>query len=80
MPKLSDRIPPALVKGFHLEQKEEDGTTRPCMKGYDAVAIPIFHSRREAWKFLRGWSGSLTTKQLRGKRYRCLEVEVLHCE
>ena len=67
-----------LFVGFHLEQREDDSTTRPCIRDFDAVAVPIFHSRQEAWKFLRGWSKKgLTTKQLRRKGYRCLPVEVL---
>ncbi len=73
-----------LFKGFHLEWKEQDGsTTRPCMGDFDAVALPIFHSRLEAWKFLRGWSKGLgpefkglTTQQLRRKGYRCVPVKV----
>lgn len=69
-----------IFKGFHLEQKNAVGTTRPCMKDFDAVAIPIFHSRREAWTFLRGWSGGLTTKELRRKGFRCLEVEAVEVE
>ncbi len=66
-----------MFTGFHLERKEkEGGTIRPCMMGYDAIALPVFHSRLEAWKFLRGWSGNLTTKQLRRKGYRCVPVRV----
>jgi len=65
-----------IFRGYHLEKKENGGTSRPAVMNYDAVAIPIFHSRREAWKFLRGWSKGLTTKQLRHKGYRCLEVAI----
>lgn len=67
-----------LFKGFHLEREEDGGATRPAMRTFDAVALPIFHSRREAWKFLRGWSRQgLTTEQLKKKGYRCLPVKVL---
>lgn len=66
--------------GFHLEREEGGGISRPCIMAYDAVGIPIFHSRREAWKFLRGWSKGLTTVQLKRKGYRCLPVEVMREE
>jgi len=66
-----------LFTGFHLEREENGGISSPAVSGFGAVARPIFHSRREAWKFLRGWSKGLTTKQLRRKGYRCLAVKVL---
>ena len=63
--------------GFHLECREKDGgTTRPLMKDFGAIALPIFHSRLEAWKFLRSWSGGETTKELRKKGYRCVQVKI----
>ena len=65
-----------ILKGFYLERKQSDETTRPYMKDYDTVAMPIFHSRREAWKFMRAWGEGETTKQLRRLGYRCVPVKV----
>lgn len=66
-----------MFKGFHLMRKQiGGGTCRPCMKDFDAVAIPIFHSRLEAWKFLRAWTEGKTTKHLRSLGYRCVKVKV----
>jgi len=66
-----------LFKGFHLERDDGGGTSRPSIRSFDAIGIPIFHSHREAWKFLRGWSRQgLTTQQLKSKGYRCVPVEV----
>jgi len=67
-----------LFKGFYLERRDEGGgTSSPCTREFDAISRPIFHSRLEAWKFLRGWSKGLTTKQLKRKGYRCVEVKVV---
>ncbi len=61
-----------IFRGYYFERKEDGGTSRPAMMSYGAVATPIFHSRREAWKFLRGWSKDKTTAQLKREGYRCI--------
>jgi len=70
-----------VFKGFYLERQENSGMSRPAVRSFDAIGIPIFHSRREAWKFLRGWSRQgLTTKELKSKGYHCMEVKVIEEE